>query len=130
MLTKADREVFLPKERKEGYIGFYPARPEEWQRLPLPLRASTSYPIANAGHVKAVIFDCYHDELSMPMEVSIHPQNVFKALFCFVQHPQMYTITAVVMADGSRWGAKWRQDQRTGAFAVYAGGYLVLKQGG
>jgi len=118
---------FLPEQPKEGYRGFYPCIEKEWTDLPLPMRCSTWDP-----KVKAVIFDAWFDNYKIRANVHVHPQHVFKAMFCLSQdNVQLYSITAVEWEGGGQTFAKWLQDTVTGCCAVYtiAGG-LLARQGG
>jgi len=118
---------FLPEQQKEGYRGFYPCTEKEWSDLPLPMRCSTWNP-----KVKAVIFEVWFDNYKISADVHVHPQNVFKALFCSSEgKTQLYTVKAVEWEGGGWTFAKWMQDTTTGAFAIYTiSGNLVGRQGG
>lgn len=120
-------QEFLPEQPKEGYRGFYPCTEEEWHKLPLPMRCSTWDP-----KVKAVVFKAWFDNCKMMADVHVHPQNVFKALFCKSQGgTKLYTVKAVEWESGGRTFAKWMQDTTTGAYAIYTiSGELIGRQGG
>lgn len=130
-ITAADQKAFLPEQPQKGHIGFYPCKPGEWRDLPLPLRCSTSYPI-DGEYITAVLFDVWFDNYKFSAKVEVHPENVFKALFCLSEGgTQLYKVTGVKWNDGTTSFAKWWHDQRTGAYKISTTcGTTLLVQGG
>ena len=129
-MTTATQKL-LPNPPLDGHIGFYPCKPDEWQTLPLPLRCSTAYPI-NKKFVSAVVFDVWFENYKFQAAVEVHPANAFKALFCLADGgTQLYSVSGVRWNDGSHSGAKWWQDNQTGAYRIaVGGGRTALEQGG
>lgn len=134
---------FLPSEQKQGKRGFYPvANAEEWNELPKAYKAMEWFPIEvyNTKHKRMettvaeyVEFDViYMEPYKIRATVKVHVQEVQKILFCLFENAQchLHSISGVVFANGERWGAEWKQDTKTGAFAVYASGKCIGKQGG
>jgi hypothetical protein len=127
-----NNKMFLPEVTKEGHVGFYPTKPEEWKELPLPMQCSTSYPV-NGNYIVGVIFNVWFDEYGMKAKVELHPENVFKALWCAAySKPTFHEVSQVRWADGTVSFAKWYQDTKTGAYEITVGcnGTKVLVQGG
>lgn len=137
-------EGFMPKEKKEGKLGFYPvANEHEWDELPAVYKAMEWFPVdvynrelkKNVTTVPEYIeFDVvYMKPYKIRATVKVHVQEVQKILFCLFDDPQcqLYSVSGVVFQNGERWGAKWLQDSKTGAFAIQVqGGKIVGKQGG
>ena len=133
---------FLPKEAIKGHRGYYPVcNKAEWDALPDVYKSMTWYP------TKVYNRSLHREELTIPEYVEfdvvfydpykvrgtfrVHVQEVQKILFCSVDSDLLlYSICGVVFANGERWGAEWKQDTRTGAFAVYASGKMIGQQGG
>ena len=123
-------KTLVPNPPLPGHNGFYPCEVGNWQALPLPLRCATSYPI-NKKHIAAVVFDTWFDNYKIRATVEVHPENVFKALFCFPEGgTQLYSVVRVKWDNGSYSSAKWVQDQQTGAYSIIVGGAYALRQGG
>ena len=124
-------QTLVPNPPLDGHIGFYPCNPGEWKALPLPLRCATSYPV-NKKHIAAVVFDTWFDNYKFRATVEVHPENVFKALFCFSETgTQLYSVVGVKWDNGSYSAAQWHQDKQTGAYSIIVGrGVNALKQGG
>lgn len=133
-------EGMLPPEEIPGHRGYYPASNfGEWEQLPDLYKAMEWAPAPdhhNKGElraVKAIIFDVVHMEpYKISGEMSVHPQEIQKILFCLYDNPQchLYSISAVELDGGTRLAAHWLQDSISGAFGVYAGGCCVGRQGG
>lgn len=136
-------EGFLPKEPQEGKIGYYPvATAEEWDELPKAYKAMEWFPVEvyndylhrNETTVAEYIeFDVvYMMPYRIRATVRVHVEEVQKILFCLFDNPQchLYSVSGVVFSNGQRWGAKWMQDSKTGAFAIYASGKKIGMQGG
>ena len=137
---------FLPKKAIEGKCGYYPvASREEWEELPAVYKAMEWFPMqinryGYGGNVimektfpKNVIFDCPHIEpYGVSGKVSVHRERVQKILFCLFGRSDchLYTVCEVEFENGVRRYAKWYQDSRTGAYAIYCGSTCVAKQGG
>lgn len=147
-MNKEDMKLankFLPKEKIKGHRGYYPAcNEQEWDNLPEVFRAMEWFPVEvynnKQYHCKKeitvaeyVVFDVvYAEPYKIRASVKVHVQDVQKILFCAFNNPQfhLYSISKVVFANGVEWGAKWTQDTKTGAFAVWACDKIVGKQGG
>lgn len=137
-------EGFMPKEEKEGRRGFYPVtNAQEWDELPDVYKAMEWFPVdvyddylrRNVTTVPEYIeFDVvYMEPYKISATVRVHVQEVQKILFCLFGDSQchLYSISGVVFQNGARWGAKWIQDSKTGAFAIQLqGGKIAGKQGG
>lgn len=137
-------EGFLPKQYNEHKIGYYPVTSvEEWEQLPAVYKSMEWLPVEvyNPAHQmreKTVVEYVEFEVVYMtPYKVSgtfrVHRQEVQKILFCsFPGHHDchLYSIRGVVFQNGVRWGAKWLQDSRTGAYDVVASGKQVGVQGG
>ena len=136
---------FLPKVAKEGKRGYYPvATYQEWEELPAVYKAMEWSPIEvdkmsyngkfvkEKTFVKNVVFDTYLPQLSTSAKVSVHRQEVQQILFCLHNSTDchLYTVCEVEFENGVRWGAKWVQDNETGAFAIVCHGRYVGMQGG
>lgn len=133
---------FLPKEPIKGHRGYYPVcNKAEWDALPAVYKAMEWYPVD--------VYNPYlhRNEKTIPEYIEfevifldayktrgifrVHVQEVQKILFCSVDSDiHLHSICGVVFANGERWGAEWKQDSKTGAFAVYASGKLIGMQGG
>lgn len=128
MLKFSDNiQEFLPEKPREGRRGFYPCTEKEWHDLPLPMRCSTW-----DHRVKAVVFNTWLDNYKMSVKVHVHPQHVFKALFCLSQGGTLLSdVVAVEWEGGGCTFAKWLQDTRTGCFGIYTiAGNQLGQQGG
>ena len=136
-------ENMMPNKPIEGRIGFYPVcNADEWESLPKVYRAMQWFPVdvyntrwnkTETTVVEKVIFDVtYMTPYKINARVEVHVQEVQNILFCYHEHKDclLYSICAVKFANGEVWGAKWKQDTKSGAFAVYAGGERVGMQGG
>lgn len=118
---------FMPETPIEGRMGFYPCTQNEWKSLPLPLRCATWF----RRDIEAVIFDAWLDNYRFRANVEVHPEYAFKAVFSqSYGGTQLYSIVGIRTTDGKRIGAKWLQDTASGAFAIFAGGDCIAKQGG
>ena len=135
----------FPSKPIDGHIGYYPVcNAKEWDELPFVYKAMEWFPIEvyndKQFHCKKeltvpeyVVFDVvYATPYRISAEVIVHVQEVQKILFCLFENPQfhLYTISDVIFSNGVKYPAKWTQDSRTGAFAVWACDRLVGKQGG
>ena len=136
-------EGMLPKEEIKGHRGYYPVcNAEEWEKLPKVYKAMDWMPVevynTRYNHKETTVaeyveFDvCYLEPYRIHATVKVHVQEVQKILFCLYEDTQchLYSVSGVVFANGERWGAKWLQDTRTGAFAIQASGKIVGMQGG
>lgn len=136
-------EGFMPKEYNSAKRGFYPVtNAEEWDELPAVYKAMDWYAQdvydefmrKNVRSVPEYVeFDVvYMEPYKIRATVRVHVQEVQKILFCLFNDAQchLYSIKSVVFQNGAVWGAKWQQDATTGAFAVYACGHCVGRQGG
>lgn len=136
-------EGMLPKEALKGHRGYYPVcNAEEWDNLPAVYKAMDWFPVevySEANRKKEttvaeyVEFDVtYLEPYRIQATVKVHVQDVQAVLYCLHENAQchLYSVSGVVFANGERWGAKWLQDTKTGAFAIVAGGKTVGKQGG
>ena len=133
-------ENMLPKEQKEGKLGYYPVTSkEEWDNLPDLYKTMEWKPVKDHRDngklkaVKAVLFDVtFMEPYKVRAQVSVHPQEVQKILFCYFKNAdcRLYTVSGIELEGGTRLGAKWLQDTTTGAFAIYSAGEYVGKQGG
>lgn len=136
-------ENMMPSKPIDGHRGFYPAcNAEEWEAVPALYKAMEWFPIEvyntrwrknETTVVESVIFDVvFIRPYKCRARVEVHVQEVQNILFCSHKDPdcQLYSICAVKFANGEVWGAEWKQDTRTGAFAVYASGKQVGAQGG
>ena len=136
-------ENMMPKNLKKGKRGFYPVTTaEEWEELPAVYKAMEWFPVEvyNLSYKRKERTVAEYIEFEVPyMEpygiratVKVHVQEVQKILFCYHEDAScfLHSICGVVFANGERWGAKWEQDRKTGAYAVYASGKLIGKQGG
>ena len=134
---------FLPKERIDGHAGYYPVTTaEEWDNLPIVYRAmewfpvevyNTRYNMKETTVAEYVEFDVtYMRPYKISATVRVHVQDVQKILFCYFKDTEchLYSVCGVVFANGERWGAKWHQDSRTGAYEIIAGGKRIGTQGG
>lgn len=136
---------FFPEERLYGHRGYYPVcNAEEWDALPAVYKAMEWFPVEvyndKQFHCKKEMTVAEYIEFdvtyAMPYRISatvrVHVQEVQKILFCLFNDPEfhLHSVSGVVFANGVRWGAKWYQDRNTGAFAIYADGKLIGKQGG
>ena len=124
----SDLKEFLPAQPIPGRIGFYPCLDKaEWHALPLPMRVITWH-----VPIKEVEFESWFDNYGIKAQVRVDRGHAHKCLF--MSHgdgTQLYKLSAVIHQDGSREAASWRQDMRTGAFAIYSiGGRLLARQGG
>ena len=134
-------EGMLRKDAKQGKLNYYPvSSKEEWEELPALYKAMEWEPVKDPHHngelkaVKSVIFDVpYMEPYGSRAEVSVHPQEVQKILFCNFEKSDchLYTICGVELEGGTRLGAKWLQDSVSGSFAVVLNnGNYVARQGG
>lgn len=133
-------ENMLPKEQKEGKLGYYPVTSrEEWDNLPDLYKTMEWKPLKDHRDngklkaVKAVIFDVtFMEPYKIKAQVSVHPQEVQKILFCYFKNAdcRLYSVSGIELEGGTRLEAKWLQDSTTGAFAIYAAGTYVGIQGG
>ena len=136
-------ENMMPKEPIAGHCGFYPVcSAEEWEALPNVYKSMQWFPIevyntrwrtTETTVVEKVIFDVvYMRPYKVRAKVEVHVQETQSILFCLHEDPDclLYSICAVKFANGEVWGAGWKQDTRSGAFAVYASGKCVGMQGG
>lgn len=133
-------ENMLPKEQKEGKLGYYPVtNKEEWDDLPAIYKTMEWKPVKDHRDkgklkaVKSVIFDVtFMEPYKIRAQVSVHPQEVQKILFCYFKNAdcRLYSVSGIVLEGGTQLGAKWVQDTTTGAFAIYAAGTYVGIQGG
>lgn len=132
----------LPKERKDGRIGYYPViNKEEWEVLPALYKAMDWNAIPDPFDknkrlraVKSVIFDVvYMEPYCIRAEVSVHPENIQKILFCSHNtgyQCHLHTISGVELEGGTRLNAKWMQDSTTGSFGIFVNGNCIARQGG
>ena len=133
----------LPKTYNGGKRGYYPVSSEqEWDDLPEVYKAMDWMPVKvyNPWHNKEemtvaeyIEFDVvYMEPYKVRATVKVHVQEVQKILFCLFKDAQchLYTISGVEFANGVHWYAEWKQDVRTGAYAVYASGIKIGIQGG
>lgn len=138
-------EKLMPKMPIKGHTGYYPVcNAVEWEELPALYKATDWFPTCvyntKQFHEKNemtipeyVVFDVvYAEPYKIRASVKVHVQEVQKILFCAYENPQfhLYSISHVVFQNGMEWGAKWTQDTKTGAFAVWAGDKIVGMQGG
>lgn len=136
-------EGFMPQEPKKGKMGYYPVEnAQEWEELPAVYKAMEWFPVdvyddylrKNVKTVPEYVeFNIvYMEPYKIRATVKVHVQEVQKILFCLFKDPQchLYSISGVVFQNGVRWGAKWLQDRKTGAFAVQASGKIIGQQGG
>lgn len=136
-------EEFLPKEYKNGKIGYYPVmNAEEWEELPAVYKAMEWFPVEVYNrvykHKERTVAEyiefhvIYMTPYKIGATVKVHVQAIQKILFCNFGSADchLYSVCGVVFDNGERWDAKWYQDQRTGAFAIYAGGKCIGRQGG
>lgn len=139
-------EKFMPKYRKEGKHGYYPVTShEEWEELPKVYKAMSWFPmemsrmnclgkyVKEKSVVKNVVFDVpYMEPYGVAAKVSVHRENIQKILFCHFGRSDvlLYTVCEVEFENGERRYAEWRQDTRTGAYAIICGGTYIAKQGG
>lgn len=133
----------MPAKPIDGHRGFYPAcNAEEWENVPKVYKAMEWFPVEvyntrwrkkETTVVESVIFDVvYMRPYKIRARVEVHVQEVQNILFCAHENTDclLYSICAVKFANGEEWGAEWKQDVWSGAFAVYASGKCVGKQGG
>ena len=136
-------EGMLPQKQIEGKRGYYPVTTaEEWDELPKVYKAMEWFPVKvynkylNMNEVTVaeyIEFDVVH---MMPYRVNatvkVHVQEVQKILYCAHKNTDchLYTVCGVVFANGERWNAEWKQDCKSGAFAIYASGKQIGMQGG
>ena len=136
-------ENMMPKKPIGGHLGFYPACNEgEWEALPDVYKAMQWFPVEvyntrwnrkETTVVEKVIFDVtFMQPYKISAKVEVHVQEVQSILFCVHEHYdcQLYSICGVKFANGEACGAKWLQDSKTGAYAVYANNQYVGMQGG
>lgn len=136
-------ENMMPIKPIDGHRGFYPAcSAEEWNNIPKVYKAMEWFPIdvyntrwhkKETTVVEKVIFDViFMRPYKISARVEVHVQEVQNILFCSHKDPDclLYSICALKFANGEVWGAEWKQDTKSGAFAVYASGKCVGKQGG
>lgn len=133
-------DAMLPREQKQGKIGYYPVTSkEEWEELPALYKVMEWSPVKdylNGGKlraVKAVIFDViYMTPYKINAKVSVHPQEIQSILFCLHKEAQchLYSVCGIELEGGTVLGAKWLQDSTTGAFGIVSGNVTVAKQGG
>ena len=133
----------MPAKPISGHRGFYPAcNAEEWESVPKVYKAMEWFPIEvyntrwhkkETSVVEKVIFDViFLKPYKVRARVEVHVQEVQNILFCLHENTDchLYSICAVKFANGEEWGAEWKQDTKSGAFAVYASGHCVGMQGG
>lgn len=136
-------ENMMPEKPIAGRRGFYPVcTADEWEALPKVYKAMEWFPVevyntrwhkTETTVAEKVIFDVtFMRPYKIRARVEVHVQEVQSILFCLHDDPDchLYSICAVKFANGEEWGAEWKQDTKTGAFAVYASGKLIGKQGG
>lgn len=136
-------EGMMPEKPIEGHLGFYPVcNADEWENLPALYKAMQWFPVEvynlrwrekETSVVESVIFDVvFLKPYKVSAKVEVHVQEVQSILFCLHEKTdcQLYSICGVKFANGEVYGAEWKQDARSGAFAVYAGGKCVGMQGG
>ena len=133
-MTQFDKKLyagFLPEagdKRFDGKRGFYPAMTaEEYDALPLPMKCATW-----DARVQSVIFQSYFKDYEIPVNVEVHAENAFKALFRYSEiDALLYSVSAVRLVDGTRVAAKWIQDCASGAFQILTtSGKVLGTQGG
>jgi hypothetical protein len=131
MYDMARNKEFMPTTTKEGYRGFYPTTNQEWGELPLPMRVSKW-----DSFVSAVIFVAWFDNYKIRARVSVHPDNVFKALVSSSEGgTQLYTVVGAVIKKGYNPAqeicAEWSQDTHNGTFSIVNyNGKAIGTQGG
>lgn len=136
-------ENMMPFKPIDGHLGFYPAcNAEEWENVPAIYKAMQWFPVEvynTRWHrkemtvAKSVIFDVtFLKPYKIRAKVEVHVQEVQSILFCSHKDPdcQLYSICGVKFQNGEECGAKWLQDSKTGAFAVYAYNRYIGMQGG
>lgn len=118
---------YLPTEPVDGYRGFYPAPGKEPLtgpgRLPLPIKAVTWDPQVKAVRA-SMMFRAVGIGDAEPVfhniKVELSPKDAIRHLFCStgvtLDHLQVVWADSAVPSFAS-----WRQDTRTGAFAIFAG---------
>ena len=136
-------EGMLPKEYKKGKLGFYPVtNAQEWDDLPALYKEMDWYPQdvydeflrKNVRSIPEYVeFDViYMEPYGINATVRVHVSDVQKILMCSFPKTQchLYSIKSVVFQNGEVWGAKWQMDATTGAFAIFACGHCIARQGG
>lgn len=124
-------EGFLPTNPNPNKTGYYPVcNNQEWDELPAVYKAMEWLPVETydprfgkrMSVVEYVEFDTpFLAPYKVRATVRVHRQEVQKILFCHHERTDchLYSICAVVLANGERIPAEWKQDATTGAFAVY-----------
>lgn len=136
-------ENMMPLKPIDGHLGFYPAcNAEEWENTPEVYKAMQWFPVkvynSRLGKteitvVEKVIFDVtFLRPYKVSAKVEVHVQETQGILFCLHENTDchLYTICAVKFQNGVVRSAEWKQDARSGAFAVYSQGRQVGMQGG
>jgi hypothetical protein len=127
-LAHSKASPFTPEHPVDGYRGFYPC-PADWSAtmaLPLPLRCLTVRDV-KAVHCKVMFHAAENGGVGTgkPVFHSFHavltPAEAIKMLFTSA-HVTLDHLQ-VEWVDGGITFASWRQDTRTGAFAIFAGCY-------
>jgi len=119
---------FLPEHPVVGYRGFYPCPGDHAAivRLPLPLRTVTVQSGWVAVRAKAMFqtadgASTNGQPVFNNLTVRLTPAEAIKILFCSTGVSLAHL--GMERADGSVAFASWRQDTRTGAFAIFVGAY-------
>lgn len=136
-------EGMLPQKQIEGKRGYYPVTTaEEWDELPKVYKAMEWFPVDVYNRnlkkkemtvAEYIEFDVvYMMPYRIHATVRVHVQEVQQILYCFHENAdcRLYTVSGVVFRNGEHWGAEWKQDCKTGAFAIYASGKQIGMQGG
>lgn len=130
----------LPNQPIEGHRGYFPVTSaKEWDDLPTLYKVMDWEPVKDPHnnnkptHIKSVIFDVtYMQPYGISAEVSVHPSDVQKLLFCSFQKADchLYSVCGIELDSGTKLPAKWLQDSISGAFAIYSCSNYVGMQGG
>lgn len=136
----------MPEVQEKGKRGFYPVvNKEEWEKLPCIYKAMDWFPIEvpklqwdgkihrEKSFVKEVVFDCiYIEPYGVRGKLYVHRENFQKIMFCYYGKTDchLYSVCGVKFENGEEWSAEWKQDTRTGAYALYSNGHCLARQGG
>ena len=121
-----DFAPFIPAEKKEGYIGFYPCTKDEWYNLPLPLNSGWK-----REDVKGIEVDVFISNISTFVRSVMTVADFIRTMF--VQGTDVRSNNIKVHIKDYKVGcyANLTWCTMTGAIALHSfGGEELVKQGG
>lgn len=128
-LDHSRNDPFIPEFPVNGYQGFYPCPADAADKLPLPLRCVTVKEV-KAVHCTILFHAAENGGIGKGKAVFhrlhavLRPEEAIKLLFTSSHVTLDHLQVEWSRDDGKHLTfASWRQDTRTGAFAIFAGCY-------